>query len=62
MINLKTVSLGLIASSLGILALTTEAQAYRAPRKIERFDKKQSGRGQKGFILESQVTRRRRKW
>ena len=33
-----------------------------APRKIERFDKKQSGRGQKGFILESQVTRRRRKW
>lgn len=28
MINLKTVSLGLIASSLGILALTTEAQAY----------------------------------
>ena len=33
-----------------------------APRKIERFDKKQSGRGQKGFTLESQVTRRRRKW
>lgn len=28
MINFKTVSLGLIASSLGLLALTTEAQAY----------------------------------